>query len=199
MTCQEWFERMEAYQAGALSQAETEQVEQHLLRCADCAADFRFRRTLRAGVAELPRDIAPERDLWAGIQPRLRKGAAPHRSPWWLAAAAAVALVTLSSAVTALLVRDDPRRVVPSDDFRRTEIAYRQAADELARLLTERRKSLGEPAYRVVMENLRIIDEAIQETQAALASDPRNQQVASLLWASYQKKIDLLERAADES
>jgi hypothetical protein len=50
-----------------------------------------------------------------------------------------------------------------------------------------------------VEHNLRIIDEAIRETQAALAEDPRNERVAQLLWASWEKKIDLLKRAAQHA
>jgi len=203
MTCQDLFERLDAYHAGALPVAESEALERHLLGCPECAADFRFRRTLRAQTESLPREIAPPRDLWPGVAGRLG-GMQPGRRqrPWlrraWLLAAA-IALVALSSFVTARVLQQSPVRGIAGQSLASTETAYRQAADELARQLELHRNELGEPAYRVVLENLQIIDEAIAETQAALAADPRNTQVVALLWASYEKKIDLLERAASGS
>ena len=203
MTCLELFEQLDRYHAGTLRREETEAVEQHLLGCPECAADFRFQRALRSRAAALPQTIAPSHDLWPGIRNRMREAPAPSRSrprwqrtPWLVAAA--IALVTLSSAITALLTRSGSLQpAYGTRDFRSTEVGYRQAADELTRTLRAHRKELGEPAFQVIEQNLRIIDQAIEETQTALASDPRNQHVAELLWASYEKKIDLLQRAAE--
>lgn len=203
MTCQELFDQLDRYHAGALGRAEAEAVEQHLLGCADCAADFRFQRTLKNRTAALPVEVAPPHELWSGIRDRIRGGvpAVDARPRWqrpsWLIAAAVI-LMALSSAVTVMLTRSGSLQ--PSfgtRDFTSTEVGYRQAADELVRTIQSHRKELGEPAFQVIEQNLRIIDQAISETQAALASDPRNQQVAQLLWASYEKKIDLLQRATE--
>jgi hypothetical protein len=109
-----------------------------------------------------------------------------------------VLLVALTAAVTALLVRR-PAPLPDSGGFSVTEAAYERAAEELAETLEYRRKDLSPTALAVIEHNLRIIDEAIRETQAALAADPRNQRVAELLWASWEKKIDLLERAAQHA
>lgn len=203
MTCLELFDCLDRYHAGTLSRPEAEAVEQHLLGCAECAADFRFQRSLKGKAAALPSAIAPEHELWPGIRDQIRgtpaaaAGGRPRwqRTPWLVAAT--IVLMGLSSAVTVLLTRTgNPQPFVGSRDFQSTEVGYRQAADELLRTLQAHRKQLGEPAFRVIEQNLHIIDQAIQETQAALASDPRNQQVTQLLWASYEKKIDLLQRAA---
>jgi hypothetical protein len=202
MTCLELFDQLDRYHTGGLTRAESEAVEQHLLACAECAADFRFQRSLKGRTAALPEGIAPEHDLWSGIRDRMR-GNAPvqhparqwHRTPWLIAAG--IVLMALSSGVTALLVKNGGIQPQPgSPGYESTELGYRQAADELVRTLQAHRKELGESAFQVVQQNLRIIDQAISETQAALASDPRNQRVAELLWASYEKKIDLLQRAA---
>jgi anti-sigma factor RsiW len=204
MNCTEMFELLERYHSGNLPRLESEAVEQHLLACDACRADFRFQRALRAEVAALQREIHPSDRVWLGIQGRiasagLRSGA---RSGWWqrwgTLAAAAVVLVALTSAVTAVLVRQ-PGPVAPNRTFSVTEAAYEQAAEELAQTLELRRKDLSPTALAVVEQNLHIIDEAIRETQAALAEDPRNQRVAELLWASWEKKIDLLERAAQHA
>lgn len=203
MTCLEMFDYLERYHSGSLSRPDAEAVEQHLLACAECAADFRFQRPLKTKAAALPGGLAPEHDLWPGIRDQIRGGDAKIRAgrPRWLGTpwliAATIVLMALSSAVTLLLTRTG--NLQPdggSRDFQSTEVGYRQAADELLRTLQAHRKELGEPAFRVIEQNLHIIDQAIQETQAALAADPRNRQVTELLWASYEKKIDLLQRAA---
>lgn len=202
MNCTEMFERLEAYHSGALPRLEAEAVEQHLLACDDCRADYRFQRTVRAEVAALTREIPPPARVWQGIQGQIASGKSRTGPSWWqrrsALAAAAVVLVGLTSVVTAMLVRQ-PGETPASGGFQVTEAAYERAAEELAQTLELRRKDLSPTALAVVEHNLRIIDEAIRETQAALAEDPRNQRVAELLWASWEKKIDLLERAAQHA
>ncbi len=200
MTCLQLFERLDAYHEGRLDQAEAEAIEQHLLACEECRADFRFQRTLKGAVAALPREVTPPVSLWPGIRTR---GVTPIvASAWWsrrgLLVAAAILLMALSSAVTAVVVRRPPG-AVPVSSFEVTEATYRQAAEELALALDRRRTQLTPAALAVVEQNLRIIDEAIRETQAALAENPGNQRVAESLWASWEKKLDLLERAAQHA
>lgn len=204
MNCTEIFELVERYHSGNLPRLESEAVEQHLLSCDACRADFRFQRTLRTEVAALARGIAPPDRVWLGIQDRIgRRAPGVPALAWWqrrgMLAAAALVLITLTSAITALLVR----RPEPAGSAGRypsvTEATYQQAAEELAQTLEARRNEMSPAALAVVEQNLRIIDEAIRETQAALAEDPRNERVAELLWASWEKKIDLLERAAQHA
>lgn len=204
MNCTEMFELVERYHSGNLPRLESEAVEQHLLSCDACRADFRFQRTLRSEVAALPREIRPPDRVWHGVASRIAPGASP-RAPqlaWWqrrsALAAAAVLLVALTSAITALLVRV-PDGQSARGSFSVTEAAFQRAAEELAQTLELRRNELSPTALAVVEQNLRIIDEAIRETQSALAVDPRNERVAELLWASWEKKIDLLKRAAQHA
>ena len=203
MNCTEMFELVERYHSGNLPRLESEAVEQHLLACDACRADFRFQRTLKSAVATLPREIRPPNRVWQGIEERMTRGASrPGAVAWWqrrtTLAAAAVILMALTSAVTALLVRT-PGQPPAGEGYSVTEAAYRQAAEELAETLEFRRNDLSPTSLAVVEQNLRIIDEAIRETQAALAEDPRNERVAELLWASWEKKIDLLKRAAQHA
>ena len=205
MTCQDVIERLDAYHLGTLTRPEMEALEQHLLACRECGAEFRFQRSLRTEVAALPRSIAPGRELWSGIEGRiggkevLRTAQGSARRRPWLLAAAAIGLIVASSATTAVLVRrSNPGKAVPGVSVTLTEAAYRQAADELLNTLESRRAKMSPKTLDVVERNPRIIDEAIRETQTALASDPGNRAVTDLLWASYQKKIDLLQRVASD-
>jgi hypothetical protein len=203
MNCTEMFELVERYHSGNLPRLESEAVEQHLLSCDACRADFRFQRTLKSEVAGLPREIRPPDRVWHGVASRIAPGTSrPLRLAWWqrrsALAAAAILLVALTSAITALLVRA-PDGQSARGSFSVTEAAFQRAAEELTQTLEQRRNELSPTALAVVEQNLRIIDEAIRETQEALAVDPRNERVAELLWASWEKKIDLLKRAAQHA
>jgi hypothetical protein len=210
MNCQELFERLDDYHAGTLPRDEAELLEQHLLSCEDCRGDFRFQRELRRGTASLPKGVHPPSDLWTGIAERIGGSSSTisspvlPRRPWWQTKpgliAAAILLMAVSSAITAVLVRHGRPSSAPiavAPDFQVTEATYLEAASELSRTLESRRRSLSPAALAVVEQNLRIIDEAIREARAALATDPHNHDVANLLWGSYEKKIDLLRRAAE--
>ena len=83
-------ERLNAYVDGALDVSEREAVERHLATCATCRADVQRLRELLASATALPKSIAPPRDLWPQIAPRL--GGGRRGVPAWIGIAAAVVL-----------------------------------------------------------------------------------------------------------
>lgn len=139
--------------------------------------------------------------------------------PWWarraLLAAAAVLLMVGSSAVTAIVLQSAPggvkrlaeARVSGSDapgqtpvlpaNFRQTEGEYLRSIDELRSTLQAQRSTLRPETVAAVEHSLAIVDAAIDEARAALLSDPSNRTLVDLLTASYERKLDLLRRAAD--
>jgi anti-sigma factor RsiW len=176
-------------------------VERRLAECADCARAVARLRELVAATKGLPRSIEPPRDLYPVIAARVaeRKSASlPRRGNLWLALAAAVALVVVSSAVTALLLRQRSPAVVvlplPAR-VQAVEASYVQAVGDLERQLATARAKLSPATVTVVERNLQIIDRAIRESRDALAHDPLNRDAARLLWTSYQHKLELLQRA----
>jgi hypothetical protein len=74
---------------------------------------------------------------------------------------------------------------------------YDAAAEDLSRVLAERRSRLDPATVAVLDTCLTRIDRAIAEASAALGRDPRNAVVTELLTASYRQKLDLLKRVAD--
>lgn len=123
MTHAETAVRLDDYAGGELAPAEAREVATHLEGCAGCREELEAIRLLLADAQELPRGIAPSRDLWAGIALRIGGSAqpggggedeggtrviplAPRRTPrvprWLLSAAAAVLVAVASSAGTAL-------------------------------------------------------------------------------------------------
>ena len=84
MTCHEIFELVERYHSGNLPRLEQEAVEQHLLSCDACRADYRFQRSLKAGIAALPREIRPPAGVWQRIEQRISRGGHSASRPlWW--------------------------------------------------------------------------------------------------------------------
>lgn len=204
---------LEDYFDDELAAEEARAVEEHLLGCSECRAELTAWRALRRDAAGLPRSIQPSRDLWQAISAGLDRERLRDRSVWSLRyplAAAAVLLVLLSSTLTILLsnrgsegrvARESAPEAEPAPDatlvsrWRAAEEEYLRATGELLDALDASRSEIRPATLELIERNLRIIDRAIQESRAALAADPANQDVVRLLSASYEKKIDLLRYA----
>lgn len=151
-------------------------------------------------VRRLPREIQPPADLWPGIAARIRRR--PGRIvalPAWGLIAASVALVAVSSGVTAYLLRE-PDRALPvagalPAHLVELERHYATAANEITRVLERQRDALTPEAIATIGRSLRIIDQALDEARQALRRNPESAALQHLLWAAYQQKLDLLQRA----
>ena len=139
--------------------------------------------------------------------------------PWWayrsLMAAAAVVLVVLSSALTAVILRPTSRSAPPDvvlapiapneavapatlpASVRDAELGYLRSIGELRSVLQAQRSVLRPETVDAVERSLSVIDAAIDEARKALLADPANETLVDLLKANYERKLDLLRRAAD--
>ena len=95
-----------------------------------------------------------------------------------------------------LLAVADEARVLPAG-FRRAESEYLRTIAELRATLQSQRGVLRPETIAAVEHNLSVVDSAIEEARTALLSDPSNATLLDLLTASYERKVDLLRRAAD--
>lgn len=188
------------------------EVAAHLAVCGECRARVEAIRVLRAELAALPRDIAPPahvlmdvRARTAGHAARAFHGAAPWHSRPRILAAAAVLLVALSSAATALLLRDastgdDPvaaRSDAPASStslvaVQAMERSYEEAIAELQRALSDQQSGLAPETMRILQANLDVIDRALSESRAALHADPGNGALTEMLRSGYERKLDVL-------
>lgn len=75
--------------------------------------------------------------------------------------------------------------------------AYDREIAGMRMIITERRKDLDPTTVRVLERNLRIIDQAIAESRAALAQDPASGLLAEQLTRAMKRKLELLRTAAD--
>ena len=141
-------------------------------------------------------------------------------SPWWSGqglrlAAAAVALIVVTSVVTTVLVRDQvegnndanatiaeatingaPRVAGSFAAYADVENQYAAAITDLTRALEADSDRLPRATVELIEENLRIIDEAIQQSLAALESAPQSLPLQQALMTSYERKLDFLRQAA---
>ncbi len=195
-----------------LDDAGQAQVRAHLEGCTDCAEAHRTLIDLKERVADLPRSIAPPRDLWPEIEARIAaqkvaKGAFGRRA--LMAAAATVVLISSvvtayfvgrQQAVTTVVVAPAPRQAtseVLAASFAEIGVHDYQATRlQLLGVLEGRRNELSPATMEVVLTNLRLIDEAMREIAEALGEDPGNEVLMRRLVATYRQQVNLLERAA---
>jgi hypothetical protein len=167
--------------------------------------------------------VEPPAEVWHSLRHRLERGkvvgmpgsasgagfwAVVPRRARWLLAAAAVALVTVSSAVTSLVVRRSAPPITPTMaaapgttaalamEVARVERGYLDSVVELTQALAAARPRLEPGPIAIVERNLAVIDAAIAESRAALLRDPGNRALLEVLSGTYRQKLDLLRRAA---
>lgn len=165
-----------------------------------------FDDKLDRAARELRQEIAPERDLWPGIEKVVGEAIAPRRSRWTpilAQAAAVVLLVGASSTITWMVVRDDNAPVVSvapelmfeqasfggndnlGPDFVQARNGLRAALDaELMRLSPEVRND--------VRANIDVVQEAIDEINVALEKEPDNVLLQQKLLSAYRDELNLL-------
>ena len=212
MKCDDVMLVLDDLQDGRLDAPALAAVNAHLEGCATCAEARRSLVELRERVENLPRSVAPPRDLWPEIEAqiaakRVARGAFGRRAV--MAAAAAVVLVT--SVVTAYLVgRQQAASIVvvaPAPQRAASEVLaasfaeigvhdYEATRRQLMNVLDGRRDELSPATMEVVSTNLRLIDEAMGEIADALGEDPGNELLMRRLVSTYRQQINLLERAA---
>jgi len=159
--------------------------------------------------AQLPREIAPQRDLWPQIASRISEESGASTGRGWRfagALAAGVALVALSSLATLWISGGDGdpelSHVVPPGGAVPPVMAfgpdhelgpkYRLARNALTMDLEARLQALPPATREIVERNLGQIRGAVAEINTALAEDPDNALLQQLLMATYQDELDVL-------
>ena len=172
-------------------------------------------RDLAVLTAALPRDIAPPDDAWDAIRASIESSERPTRIAVWqrpaFLIAASLLLVAGSSAITAVMINrtsDGSQSVATSHpnaptttatlaQFTVVENDYISTANRLSAILESDEVQLAPGTVAKLKESLRVIDGAILEARAALASDPANPQLIEMLSTTYQQKVDLLRRTTE--
>lgn len=206
---------------GTIDRERSTAASEHLVSCAECAADVARIRTLMTRARGTAADANDSLDaLWPGIRSRIeqrkvvaiapgeratngsaRFGGRLRLGTGLLGAAAAAAIVAIMLARGRDPVSAEPAvrqggdttlSFVTAVDSARS---YEAEAQALLDRLELQRAILRPEAARLLERDLRSIDIAIAELKDAIARDPNNATLRQLLASSYRQKIDLLKRA----
>lgn len=219
MTHDHIIDRLSEYLDGELDPADAEAIRLHLEGCAGCQAVAEELAQVAQAGAQLP-DLPPTRELWTGIEARIKgeqvlpfrpRQHRPAIRRWGGLIAAGVVIGAIAGG-TALLVNrmgaapaPAPVAVVtpaPSETVQAvstSELLTRStgaAVTQLEQLLMSDSTRLDTATVRVLTLNLARIDSAIADAERALASDTSNAYVSRHLAATTKRKIDLLRRVA---
>jgi hypothetical protein len=205
---------LERFLDGGLKGPEAAAVRSHLESCPDCRKELESLQELGHGTRALPRSIEPDRDLWPGIaaeidQNRIVRGRFNHARPamtrrlWLAAAAAAILVVSVTAAYFAGVERGRPRTAgAPPLESTYLRAAYGNLATDLQRTrdqlrvsLDQRQEELSPETWSVVMDNMAVIDNAIERIETALTENPEDGRLNRQLAVAYRRQIDLLQRA----
>lgn len=113
MTCEAFDAALPDYLEGTVDGSMRASIERHLRECVRCTSLVRDLEKITNEAASLP-DLAPSRDLWAGIESRIAApvialGATPARqrklAPAWMGIAAAALIVTTAGITYTLTAR----------------------------------------------------------------------------------------------
>lgn len=201
MTCNEVDDRLDDYVDGSLGESEFQEVELHIASCAACRDEERHLRLILAQAAALPREVAPPRDLWAGIAERIERERRV-RPVWWGPVGLALAATLVVGVAAALLHRNVPVAATPMTtpvsldptSIGAAEQEYQQAASALMAALQGRRDTLSPETLASVENNLLVMDQALTEVRAALGRDPGNPELTRMLVSTHRKKVETLRR-----
>lgn len=197
--------------------------ELHREQCGACRTLWAELDAISAEAARLPL-LTPSRDLWDGIESRIAAPRVLpfYTSQTFRLAMAASLLVAISSAVTwQLATTRTPDAVVAAtapetaalpatdespDDAAAAELylaSFTASVTQMEReigalqtIVTERRNELDPRTLDVLERNLALIDDAIEESRAALAADPASKFLARQFTRAYTSKLTLLRDAA---
>jgi anti-sigma factor RsiW len=204
----QWTDRLSEYLDDELDARERSELEAHLSQCALCRTIL---DELRAVVsrAQAVTNRGPDTDLWPGIAQRIAAMGGTRRYAFSLPqlAAAGIALMVLSGgavwmlrqqtnepappAPQAAVIENVNPALVPID---LADAKYDQAVADLQEALKAGRSRLDPETITVLEASLASIDQAIEQSQRALAADPANTYLYSHLAAARQRKLALLRR-----
>lgn len=212
--CDQVLSRLDDFVDQTLDETEATAVRTHLDHCPTCLSELESLEELLTETRSLARATEPERDLWPGIVESIerrrvvqgrfdRPPASTARRLWMAAAAAAILVVSVSIAYMAGLERGKPRIAhTQQQQPSIVQAAYgdlasdlEMARDQLRASLDQRQDELSQETWSVVMDNLVVIDDAIERIELAMADNPNDGRLNRQLTVAYRRQIDLLQRA----
>jgi len=208
MTCQTFEPQIGDYVDGTLPDAARAAVETHLATCAACrslAADFQAIRTS----ALLLEPQVPPPHVWTRLAAAI--DAQPRRSTFggWFAAWQPIAAIAMALLVTTSLwwiggrlgpAASQPVRVDAGEPVESVGTTYQTAEGNFTVAITGMEQltqagwsTLDPNTADVLKANLTVIDQAIVDSRAGLATEPESDLAQESLFAALRHKVALLQ------
>lgn len=208
-----------AFVDGELAPVESRAFERHLEACATCRALVADLRTIRAAAFTLDRREPPA-DLFARIQARAAEPSAlaragrpwfgPGQGPWmaWMGVAAALVVAIVAGLLP--MARSSAPEVTPETlsvgvplvdsveaDLRLAEAHYDKAIQGLELIARSDSGELDPQVAAVLQKNLQVVDQAIDESRAALKTQPGSAPAQDGLFEAMRTKVALLQQTVE--
>ncbi len=148
---------------------------------------------LESGLKRLPRDVQPGRDLWPGIESRLKSRRAVQ--PLWAYSLAASLLMAVAAGglwIGTHQKAGTPQEIVATGPASGLTDAYFAQRAAYAEQSVQTATDLAPATRAVILRNLRIIEGSMRDMQGALDKDPNNPRLRALLFDLYQNEARLL-------
>lgn len=195
MNCEQFDERLGDYVEGRPQP----DFERHLATCARCQALVADFASIRRAASSLEELVPPPR-LWAKIASSIEEK--PRRFAPWMPVAVAASLAMLIAGATWLAWEQAPASSTavqvagsPQDTVLPAEAQYEQAIAGLQQLADAQKAQLDPETRAVLQQNLAAVDRAIDESRAALASEPASTLAQDSLLDALDTKVALLQDA----
>ncbi len=150
-------------------------------------------------VRELPEEMAPERDLWRGIErqimdaPQPETGGSRDWMPWGVAASFLVA----TAALVLNLAQVPGEQTLPVQDqlvLNEPAAEYRMVRDPMVEQFQRVNSGLQPATRNDLMRNLDILREARRNLEQDLELDPGNQRARQMLIRLHEQELALLKQ-----
>jgi hypothetical protein len=211
MTCEQCNDRIGDAVDGTLDAEGQAQIDAHCRGCAACRELVNDLKDIRAAAATLERHI-PSAELWRAIAAQAQSAVAAQplqrdnpatRWPRLGQLAAAAALVMMLGAAAWFGARWQPRGTVDgtasdlvrsaASELQLAEQHYQNAITALEQLTVERDDALDPSVAAEIAQSLKSIDRAIDDSRAALKSDPNSFVAQTSLLEALRMKVALLQ------
>jgi hypothetical protein len=148
---------------------------------------------LQKAVERLSRDITPATDLWPGIAARIGRQQRAVRPLWAYGLAASLFVAVGASSLWFGLAQHAPGTAAPAQvALTGTDAAYFAQRAAFAESSVQSAPDLAPATRTVILQNLRIIENSMQQIEGALEKDPNNPRLRALLYDLYQNESRLL-------
>jgi len=204
MTCEQCNEWLGGAVDGTLDADQQAQIDAHCRGCTACRELLADLREIRATAAALDR-LSPSPDVWRAISAKVeRPTVSPSRlaAAWPQLAAAAALVIVLGAAAwmaggTYWRGRSDSAAFElvrnAASELQLAEQHYTNAITTLEQLTVNRDSTLDPSLAAEIAQSLASIDRAIDDSRAALKSDPNSFVAQTSLLEALRMKVSLLQ------